>query len=142
MTSNAERAATLELALRASIDPGERALADVYTDDVRAWTPALSTSSRAELIEAYVRRDDVFSDIDLEVVPLDVGGDYACAEWTVTMTHSGPLPVSAGLVVEPTGLRVVLYGVTTAEFRDGRICSFRQYWDELSIFEQLGLVER
>ena len=142
MTSNAERAATLERALRTSIDPAERALADVYTDDVRAWTPALSTSSRAELIAAYEGRDDVFSDIALDVVPLDVGGDYACAEWTVTMTHSGPLPVAAGLVVEPTGLRVVLHGVTTAEFRDGRICSFRQYWDELSIFEQLGLVER
>jgi hypothetical protein len=30
--------------------------------------------------------------------------------------------------------------VTVAEFRGDRICSLRQYWDELSLFEQLGLL--
>jgi hypothetical protein len=29
-----------------------------------------------------------------------------------------------------------------AEFRDDRICSLRQYWDELSAYEQLGLFDR
>ena len=29
-------------------------------------------------------------------------------------------------------------GVTVAEFRDDRICSFRQYWDEFAVLEQLG----
>jgi ketosteroid isomerase-like protein len=67
-----------------------------------------------------------------------VGGDYAAAEWTVAMTHDGPLTVADGNVVEPTGNRITLHGVTVAEFRDGRICSLRQYWDELSVFEQLA----
>ena len=63
-----------------------------------------------------------------------------CAEWRITMTHTGPLAVRDGAIVEPTGRVVTINGVTVAEFRAGRICSLRQYWDELSVFEQLGLL--
>ena len=83
----------------------------------------------------------MFSDVELEVVPLDVGGEFACVEWTVTMTHTGPLEVADAMTIDPTGLPVVLHGVTVAEFRDDRICGLRQYWDELSVFDQLGLVQ-
>ena len=58
-----------------------------------------------ELIAELDRRDDAFSDIELEVAPLDVGGDYACVEWSVTMTHTGPLAVADGASIEPTGVR-------------------------------------
>ena len=112
----------------------------MYTDDVRAWTPALSTSSRRELIAEFDRRDDSFSDIELDVAPLDVGGDYACVEWSVAMTHTGPLAVADGMSIEPTGVRIALHGVTVAEFRGDRICALRQYWDELSVYDQLGLL--
>jgi len=140
MTSAAARAETLMRVLRASIEHDGRAAADVYTEDVRAWTPAMSTSSLSELMSEFDRRDDAFSDFQLEVSPLAVGGDYACVEWTVTMAHTGRLPVAEGKVVDPTGLRVTLHGITVAEFRGDWICSFRQYWDELSVFEQLGLL--
>jgi ketosteroid isomerase-like protein len=56
------------------------------------------------------------------------------------VTHTGQLTVADGDVVEPTGVRVTLNGITVAEFRGDRICSFRQYWDELAVFEQLGLL--
>jgi hypothetical protein len=105
---------------------------DVYTDDVRAWTPAICTSSLAELMAEFDRRDDAFSDIELGVAPLEVGGDYACAEWSVTMTHTGQLAVDRGRMVKPTGARVTLHGIAVAEFRGDRICSLRQYWDELT----------
>jgi ketosteroid isomerase-like protein len=140
MTSNATRAATLVRALHAGIEHDRRVAAEVYTDDVRAWTPGVSTASLTELLAEFERYDDAFSEVSLEVVPLDVGGDYACGEWTVTMTHTGQLTVADGHVVEPTGVRVTLNGITVAEFRGERICSFRQYWDELAVFEQLGLL--
>jgi SnoaL-like polyketide cyclase len=76
------------------------------------------------------------------VSPLDVGGDHACAEWTVTMTHTGTLTLADGLVVEPTGIRVTLHGATVAEFEGDRICSLRQYWDEFGVLEQLGVLAR
>jgi limonene-1,2-epoxide hydrolase len=139
MTSNEERASTLERALRAGIGGDRDTLEAVFTEDVQAWTPALSTSSRAELVAELDRRDEAFSDVELDVVPLDVGGEYACVEWGVTMTHSGTITLD-DRIIAPTGIRVTLYGVTVAEFHGQRICSLRQYWDEFAVLEQLGLM--
>ena len=140
MTSNEARATTLVGALRAGIAGDRQALQALFTDDVRAWTPALSTASLSELIDELDRRDDAFSDIELDVVPLDVGGDYACVEWTVDMTHSGTITLADNRSIEPTGIRVTLHGVTVAEFHGDRICSLRQYWDEFAVLEQLGVL--
>ena len=140
MTPDASRAATLVRALQASIEHDRGAAGQVYTEDVRAWTPALSTASLSELMDEFQRRDDAFSDIELEVSPLDVVGEYACVEWSVSMTHTGRIELADRKVVDPTGVRVTLQGITVAEFRSDRICSLRQYWDELSLYEQLGLL--
>jgi ketosteroid isomerase-like protein len=140
MTSNEARAAILAEALRAGVDGDAPTISRLCTDDVTGWTPVRAVSSIDELLTEVRRREDAFSDLELEVIPLDVGGDYACAEWRVTMTHTGELVLDEDTVVEPTGERVTLTGVTVAEFRDDQICSFRQYWDELAVFEQLGLV--
>ncbi len=142
MTTNEERAAILVRALRASITGDSGAINELYTDDVKAWAPALAASSAAELTTEFERRDDAFSDVQLEVAPLDVGGDYGCVEWSVTMAHTGPLTLPDGLVVEPTGLAITINGATVAEFNGDRICSFRQYWDEFSVLEQLGVLSR
>ena len=53
------------------------------------------------------------------------------------MTHSGPLMIDDDVVIDPTGLRVTLVGVTVAEFDGDRIRSFRQYWDEAALREQM-----
>ena len=140
MTSNEARAETLVGALRAGIARDRVALHALFTDDVRAWTPALSTTSLGDLIDELDRRDDAFSDIALDVVPLDVGGDYACVEWTVEMTHTGSITLADQRSIEPSGIRVNLHGVTVAEFQGDRICSLRQYWDEFAVLEQLGVL--
>ena len=138
MSSNAARAAILVRALRAGIEADRRVVEEVCTDDVRAWTPVLATDSRDELVEVLARRDDAFSDVEIDAVPLDVAGEFACVEWCVSMTHSGPLGLDNGAQIEPTGERVTLNGVTVAEFRGEQICSLRQYWDAFAIIEQLG----
>jgi predicted ester cyclase len=140
MTTNAERSATLIRALRLSVEPDAALARELYTDDVKAWSPGLFASSAEELAAELARRDEAFSDVDLTVVALDVGGDFAAAEWTVAMTHTGRFSLADGVDLEPTGLRITLNGVTVAEFLDDRICALRQYWDELTVFEQLGLL--
>jgi ketosteroid isomerase-like protein len=140
MTSNADRATVLERALRAGATGDRDTLEKLCTDDVKAWTPTFAASSLPEVLAVIERRDDVFSDVELEVSPLDVGSEFACAEWTVRMTHTGDLSVGDRGVVEATGLQITLNGATVAEFRGDQICSVRQYWDELTVFEQLGLV--
>jgi len=141
MRTNEERAATLARALRAGVDGDRAAVEACCTADVRAWTPSLYASSLSELVEQLERRDEAFSDLELDVVPLDVGGDFACVEWSVEMTHTGELVLGNGRRVAPAGLRVTVRGATVAEFRGARICSLRQYWDELSVLEQLGVLE-
>ena len=140
MTTNAARAATLVRALQAGVAGDGETVATLCTTDVAAWSPAVSATSVTELLAALDRRDDAFADLELDVLPLDTGGDFAAAEWSLTMTHVGSLTLPSGDVVEPTGIRITIHGATVAEFRDERICSVRQYWDELAMLEQLGLL--
>jgi len=140
MASNAERAATLVRALEASIVGDSTVIAELYTDDVRGSAPALTVSSAAELAVEFEDRDSAFSDIELVVSPFDVADDRACVEWIVSLTHSGPLELDDDVVIDPTGLRVSLHGITVAEFDGDKISSFRQYWDEVELLEQLALL--
>jgi ketosteroid isomerase-like protein len=139
-TPNAARATTLVRALHAALAGDLATVRELCTNDVKAWAPALSVGSLDELLAELERRDDAFSDVDLDVAPLDVGGDYACAEWSLAMTHSGRLVLADGMALEPTGVRLALHGATVAEFRGERICSVRQYWDEFAVLEQLGVL--
>ena len=75
----------------------------------------------------------------MAVTPIEVVGERACVEWVVTLTHSGLLAIDDETVIEPTGARVTLHGVTIAEFTGDKICSFRQYWDEVELLAQLAL---
>jgi len=139
MAHNRERAATLIRALEASVEGDSSVVAELYTDDVRGWAPAMVITSAAELAAELEDRDEAFSDIELDVSPLDVGGERAAVEWIVTVTHSGPIEVD-DVVIEPTGARIRLHGVTVAEFAGDKIRSFRQYWDEVELLEQLALL--
>jgi hypothetical protein len=138
VTSNEARATTLVRALRAGLERDRETLRGLLTDDVRAWTPNLSTSSLSELLDELDHRDEAFSDFTLDAVALDVAGDYACVEWTVEMTHTGTITLDGDQSIEPSGTRVTTHGVTVAEFQGDRICSVRQYWDEFGLLEQLG----
>src|SRR5260370_39235935 len=101
----------------------------------------MAIGSAGELGVEFEDRDEAFSDIELDLTPLDVAGDRACIEWVATVTHSGPLEIDDDeIVIEPTGRRCTLRGVTVAEFEGDRIKEFRQYWDDVAILEQLGLL--
>jgi hypothetical protein len=143
MTSNAARAATLVRALQAGVHGDRGTLEAVLTADVRAWTPRLATTSLGELLAELDQRDGLYADVELDVAPLDVGGDYACVEWTVELTPQGVLTAAehAGDRSDDAAAsasRVALHGVTVAEFHGERICALRQYWDELDVLDQLG----
>jgi ketosteroid isomerase-like protein len=127
-------------AIEASVTGDSRVVRELYADDVQGWSPVMTVSSAAELAVELEDRQEAFSEIDLEVTPLDVGADQACVEWVATATHSGPLVVDEDVVIEPTGGRFSLRGVTVADFEGDRIRAFRQYWDEVSLLEQLELI--
>jgi ketosteroid isomerase-like protein len=132
MGSSADRAVVLVQAIEATVAGDSRVVRDLYADDVQGWSPVMAV----ELED----RQEAFTDIDLDVTPLDVGDNQACVEWIATATHSGPLVVDEEVVIEPTGGRFTLRGVTVADFEGDRIRAFRQYWDEVSLLEQLQLL--
>ena len=140
MGSSADRAAALVQAIEATVTGDSRVVGELYADDVHGWSPTMTVTSAAELAVELEDRQDAFSDIELDVTPLDVGDDQACVEWIATATHSGPLVVDEEVVIEPTGGRFTLRGVTVADFEGDRIRAFRQYWDEVSLLEQLQLL--
>jgi ketosteroid isomerase-like protein len=143
MASNAERAEVLARAIEASVAGDSSVICDIYTEDVQGWSPAMSISSAAELAVEFEDRENELSDVHLELEPLNVGGQHACMEWVASATHSGPFEVDTETTIEPTGRRFTLRGITVAEFTaDGRICTFREYWDEVGLLEQLGLLPR
>jgi ketosteroid isomerase-like protein len=94
-------------------------------------------SGLAALAGLSALRDVAFSNVVITFRGLDEVGNKAVAEWLVEADHTGPLVLGEDSVLEATGRRVQLPGVTVADFREGKIRSFRTYFDDLALIEQI-----
>jgi ketosteroid isomerase-like protein len=113
---------------------------ELFTDDVAAWSPNSCATSLGELEDEFAEQDDSISNLAFTVDHFDVvGPNKAIAEWRLAADHTGALLVSDDLLIEPTGHHIALAGVTVAEFRGGRICAIRNYFDDAALIEQLVL---
>ena len=124
-------------ALEGEVAGGSVDRSTLFTDDVVGWSPYATVSGLAALEELAALRELAFSNVVLSFRSLDEVGNRAFAEWLVEADHTGPLVLSENAVVEPTGRRVQLAGVTVADFREGKIRSYRTYFDDISLIEQL-----
>lgn len=109
----------------------------LFTDDVVGWSPYASVSGLEAMVELAVLREIAFSNVVLMFRGLDQVGNKAFAEWVIEADHTGPFVLSEDVVLEPTGRHVQLAGATIADFRDGKIRSYRTYFDDISLIEQL-----
>ena len=116
----------------ASVDPET-----LFTDDVVGWSPYATVSGLEALADLSALREEAFSNVVVTFRGLDEVGNKAVAEWLVEADHTGPLVLSEDSVLEATGRHVQLPGVTVADFRDGKIRSYRTYFDDLSLIEQI-----
>jgi SnoaL-like polyketide cyclase len=112
-------------------------LGTLFTDDVIGWSPYARISGLTALAELSALREIAFSNVVILVRSLDEIGNRAYAEWLVEADHTGPLVLDEDVVLEATGRRVELAGVSVADFREGKIRSFRTYFDDLSLIEQI-----
>ncbi len=110
----------------------------LFTDDVTGWSPYATVSGLTALADLAALREEAFSNVVLTFRGLDEVGNRAFAEWLVEADHTGPLVLSEDTVLEATGRHVRLPGVTVADFREGKIRSFRTYFDDLSLIEQIA----
>ena len=109
----------------------------LFTDDVVGWSPYASVSGLKDVADLSALREIAFSNVVVGIRGLDEVGNKAFAEWLIEADHTGPLVLSEDAVLEATGRHVQLPGVTVAEFRDGKIRSFRTYFDDISLIEQI-----
>ena len=112
-------------------------LGTLFTDDVVGWSPYANLSGLAELKGLASVNETAFSNIELELRGLDEVGNKAFAEWLVEADHTGPLVMGEDVVLEATGRRIQLAGATIADFRAGKIRSYRTYFDDVALIEQL-----
>ena len=125
-------------ALMAEVGAAPADLTTLFTDDVVGWSPYVTLSGLAAVADLAALREAAFSNVVILFRGLDEVGNKAFAEWVVEADHTGPLVLSEDTAVEATGRHVVLPGVTVADFRDGKIRSFRTYFDDIALIEQIA----
>ncbi len=123
-------------ALEAEIG-GTADLSALFTDDVVGWSPYASVSGLPAVAALATLHDVAFSNVVLMFRGLDEVGNRAFAEWVVEADHTGPLVLDEDAVLEATGRHVQLAGATVADFRGSKIRSYRTYFDDVSLIEQL-----
>jgi carboxymethylenebutenolidase len=113
------------------------------TDDVTNYNVPVNVGARGyDAVQAYYR--DVFiaslpDDWQVEFVNRVVGTDQLVDEVRATFTHTRQMDwLIPG--VPPTGRRVVTDQVAIVQFRDGKVCGERIYWDQLSVLRQVGVL--
>lgn len=126
-------------ALEAAAGIGPTALDEIFTDDVKGWSPNLDVASRSELEKAFKEQAEALANASVTIAVFDMIGSKAIAEWRMSAEHLQPITLGEGYVTKPTGQPVILAGATFAEFRGDRICAFRSYFDDAALLEQLLL---
>ena len=132
-----DRRSVLESALEACVVGNTDQLPDLFTADVSGWSPNLHVSSLDELTEAIGEREDALSDVKIQVHALDVFGNKGFMEYRVSAVFSGAFQVDEDTVVEPNGRELLIGGALVAEFTDGKVSAFRNYFDEATLMEQM-----
>ncbi len=125
-------------ALEAEAGDASVDLETLFTDDVVGWSPYATVSGLTALADLSALREVAFSNVVIMLRGLDEVGNKAFAEWLVEADHTGPLVLAEDAVLDATGRHVQLAGVTVADFRDGKIRSFRTYFDDVSLIEQIA----
>ena len=134
---SSSRKEVLTNALKAEVGDASVDLKTLFTDDVVGWSPYVTVSGLTAVAALSALREAAFSNVVITLRGLDEVGNKAIAEWLVEADHTGPLVLSEDTVLEATGRHLQLPGVTVADFREGKIRSFRTYFDDLSLIEQI-----
>jgi predicted ester cyclase len=100
------------------------------TRDLDPWSQNLSDDYVAE-----------YPDTHFDVNSVVTQGDQVFIHWTVSGTQAERLATVTGRTIPPTQRRATVSGVLLTEARDDKIVREGWYWDQLSLLDQLGIME-
>jgi len=83
--------------------------------------------------------EEGFPGSSIDITNLFATEDQAVVEFTGRGTNTGPLHMPTG-DIPPTGRAVELRFCDVYRIRDGKIVSYRSYYDALGCLQQLGLI--
>jgi len=121
-------------AVRATLEGDSTVVEDLFTYDVRASISTTVWSAPGLAVEIEDRAG-AFAEVSLRLNRWRQLDDETWVEWSASVVHVGPFAID-GVVIEPTGRRAELSGITIAEFTGDRIAGFRQYWDCAALMDQ------
>jgi ketosteroid isomerase-like protein len=124
-------------AIKAEVGGASVDLSTLFTDDVVGWSPIATMSGLTDVADVAGGHDTALSNVVITFRGLDEVGNKAFAEWLIEADHTGPLALGEDAVVEATGRHIRMAGVTVADFRGQKIRSFRSYFDDVSLIEQV-----
>jgi len=80
-------------------------------------------------------------DFRVEIVSADPAGDQRLAEqWVITGTWTKPFPAGPLAGAQPTGKSFTVPGAGFLEWKDGKIVSSTQYFDQMAFLTQIGVI--
>ena len=132
MATTSRRVDFVVRSIQASLTGDSSVIDELFSPRVRAFLsgPVLSVVEFAVEIED---RSGAFVDVQVGTLHSETFGPRCWVEWFAAVTHTGQFPLE-DVIVEPSGRRAVVYGVTITEFEGDRIAVFRQScdWSELT----------
>jgi predicted ester cyclase len=111
------------------------------SDPYVAEYPGVPVLNKTQSIGYNKRFVIAFPDSHFEVNSVVAQGDQVFTHWTVSGTHAERLATVTGRTIPPTRRRATVSGVLLTEVRDGKIVREGWYWDQLSLLDQLGIME-
>src|SRR5690242_20432287 len=118
------------------------AIAELVTDDIVWADPALPEPARGvPAVQDFMRESfRAFPDLrfgEPDPPTLAIAGDVVFWSWQMQGTHRGAIEPPG---FAPTGKRMEVEGVDRWTMRDGRIATYRAFYDMNDLARQLGIV--
>jgi len=121
--------------------PDLKAVAELYAPDAVAVTPdGGEIHGRDNIVEYWRQMTDAVPDATYDPVYAFEIGDTAIDEGVFSGRNTGPIPLPSGEYVPATLKEVRIRGCDFATVEDGRIVSYRLYFDQMDFLGQLGLL--